>query len=125
MTSLSKARLVTIAELAEWLRVTKRAAYRLARERFHVEIGGRLLVPAPVIDRYIETHTKEPTIAPRAFSPLSWHGIACSPTWRWSAWSRCRATASAIGSKRAETLDVDGVVAMMASDRGAGWSSRA
>lgn len=61
VTSLAKASLLMIGELAERLRVSKRAAYRLAREMIHVEIGGRLLVPEPAVDRYIETHTKEPT----------------------------------------------------------------
>src|SRR5690606_28836219 len=57
----ARAKLLTIVEVAERLRISKRAAYRIARQMIHVEIGGRLLVPEPAVDRYIETHTKEPT----------------------------------------------------------------
>jgi hypothetical protein len=56
----ARARLPTIPELAERLRVSRRSAYRIARQMMHAQIAGRLLVPEPSVDRYVETRIKEP-----------------------------------------------------------------
>lgn len=62
MKSDSKVRLMTIAELADLLRISKRSAYRVARQMLHVEIGGRLLVPEPAVETFIQLHIKEPSV---------------------------------------------------------------
>src|SRR5689334_7698639 len=59
MRSEARAPLLTVPELAQRLRVSRRSAYRLARKMVHAEIGGRLLVPEPTVDQFIETHLKE------------------------------------------------------------------
>ncbi|MCX5741895.1 MAG: helix-turn-helix domain-containing protein [Proteobacteria bacterium] len=63
---LERARLLTIVEVAARLRISKRSAYRVAREMIHAEIGGRLLVPEPALERYIETRLRAPTWDPSA-----------------------------------------------------------
>jgi hypothetical protein len=47
VSSPAKSRLMTVDEVAERLRVSKRTAYRLVKEMVRAEIGGRLVVPEP------------------------------------------------------------------------------
>lgn len=64
-TKLSRARLLTVPELADRLRISKRSAYRVARDMPHRQVRGRLFVLAVDVERYIEEHT----YPPRAPSP--------------------------------------------------------
>jgi excisionase family DNA binding protein len=54
--------LLTVAEVAEWLRVEPRYVYRLARsgELIRVYIGRYLRIPALSVEAYIDAHTVEP-----------------------------------------------------------------
>ncbi|MBV8758634.1 MAG: helix-turn-helix domain-containing protein [Deltaproteobacteria bacterium] len=52
--------MLTVPELAARLRIGRSSAYRLARRLMHAEIGGRLLVPEPAVDRYVERNLTEP-----------------------------------------------------------------
>jgi excisionase family DNA binding protein len=54
--------LLTVAEVAEWLRVEPRYVYRLARsgELIRVYIGRYLRIPAISVEAYIDAHTVEP-----------------------------------------------------------------
>lgn len=52
--------LLTIPELAARLRVSKRSAYRVAREMVHVVIAGRLLVPENAVDHYVAARMSAP-----------------------------------------------------------------
>lgn len=63
MTAAAKSRLLTVPEIADRLRISKRSAYRVAREMMHAEIAGRLVVPEQAVERYIEQKLKEPTWA--------------------------------------------------------------
>jgi len=54
-------RLLTVAELAEWLRVDPRYVYRLASsgELIRVYIGRYVRIPANSVEAYIDAHTVE------------------------------------------------------------------
>jgi excisionase family DNA binding protein len=52
--------LLTIDEVAERLRVSRRTAYRLVKEMARAEIGGRVLVPEAELERYIESKLRRP-----------------------------------------------------------------
>jgi excisionase family DNA binding protein len=56
-------RMLTIDEVADRLRISKRSAYRVVKEMIRHEIGGRLVVPEQSVERYLERHTLEPTWA--------------------------------------------------------------
>lgn len=62
--NLAKSQLMTIPELAERLRISKRSAYRVAREMVHVEIAGRLLVPELAVERFVTERMHAPTMTP-------------------------------------------------------------
>jgi excisionase family DNA binding protein len=53
--------LLTVAEVAEWLRVDPRYVYRLARsgELIRVYIGRYVRIPAISVEAYIDAHTVE------------------------------------------------------------------
>jgi excisionase family DNA binding protein len=53
--------LLTVAEVAEWLRVPPRYIYRLASsgELIRVYIGRYVRIPAISVEEYIEAHTVE------------------------------------------------------------------
>ena len=54
--------LLTVAEVAEWLRVEPRYVYRLASsgELIRVYIGRYVRIPAISVEAYIDAHTVEP-----------------------------------------------------------------
>jgi excisionase family DNA binding protein len=54
--------LLTVAEVADWLRVEPRYVYRLASsgELLRVYIGRYVRIPATSVDAYIDAHTVEP-----------------------------------------------------------------
>jgi len=54
-------RLLTVAEVAEWLRVDPRYVYRLASsgELIRVYIGRYVRIPANSVEAYIDAHTVE------------------------------------------------------------------
>jgi excisionase family DNA binding protein len=62
-------KLLTISEVAERLRVSKRTAYRLAQGMIRTEIGGSLRVPEPALDRYIAERTTDPCLASTSAAP--------------------------------------------------------
>jgi excisionase family DNA binding protein len=53
--------LLTVAEVAEWLRVEPRYVYRLASsgELLRVYIGRYVRIPAVSVEAYIDAHTVE------------------------------------------------------------------
>jgi excisionase family DNA binding protein len=53
--------LLTVAEVAEWLRVEPRYVYRLASsgELIRVYIGRYVRIPAASVEAYIKAHTLE------------------------------------------------------------------
>lgn len=53
-------KLLTIPELAERLRISKRSAYRVVREMTHATLAGRLVVPETAVERYIAARLVEP-----------------------------------------------------------------
>ena len=57
----SASELLTVAEVAEWLRVEPRYIYRLASsgELIRVYIGRYVRIPAISVEQYIEEHTVE------------------------------------------------------------------
>ena len=57
--------LLTVAEVAEWLRVEPRYVYRLASsgELIRVYIGRYIRIPAVSVEAYIKAHTVE-TVKP-------------------------------------------------------------
>jgi excisionase family DNA binding protein len=62
--------LLTVAEVADWLRVEPRYVYRLASsgELIRVYIGRYVRIPAVSVERYIAAHTIEeprPVARPR------------------------------------------------------------
>ena len=66
--------LLTVAEVAEWLRVEPRYVYRLASsgELIRVYIGRYVRIPAISVAAYIDTHTVEAVKpAPRRRRPGS------------------------------------------------------
>jgi excisionase family DNA binding protein len=54
--------LLTVAEVADWLRVEPRYVYRLASsgELLRVYIGRYVRIPAISVEAYIDAHTVEP-----------------------------------------------------------------
>lgn len=60
MTTAARSKLLTMPELAERLRISKRSAYRVAREMMHVEIAGRMQVSDSEVERYIAARTRGP-----------------------------------------------------------------
>jgi hypothetical protein len=56
----SPVRLMTMPELAERLRISKRSGYRIARELVHAVIAGRLLVTEESLESYIASKLREP-----------------------------------------------------------------
>lgn len=54
--------LLTVAEVAEWLRVEPRYVYRMASsgELIRVYIGRYVRIPATSVEAYIAAHTVEP-----------------------------------------------------------------
>ena len=54
--------LFTVREVAEQLRLSKRAAYRIVRNMKRVEIGGRILVPATALADYIAARMQQPEV---------------------------------------------------------------
>ena len=65
--------LLTVAEVAEWLRVEPRYVYRLASsgELLRVYIGRYVRIPAISVEAYIDAHTVEAVkpIRPRRPGP--------------------------------------------------------
>ena len=53
--------LLTVAEVADWLRVEPRFVYRLASsgELLRVYVGRYVRIPATSVDAYIDAHTVE------------------------------------------------------------------
>src|SRR5262245_21298269 len=90
---MSRSRLLTATEVAERLRISKRAAYRTIRDMCHVQIGGRLLVPEESLEKFIDAHTKGPEWPP----PLSRKKL---PSW-------FKAIGPRTGSKAPETKTLD------------------
>ena len=62
--------LLTVAEVAEWLRVEPRYVYRLAStgELLRVYIGRYVRIPVSSVEDYIDAHTAEP-VWPRRPGP--------------------------------------------------------
>ena len=60
--------LLTVAEVADWLRVEPRYVYRLASsgELLRVYIGRYVRIPAISVEAYIDAHTVE------AVKPAAW-----------------------------------------------------
>ena len=50
-------KLLTVAEVARILGMSKATAYRLAREMDYTQIGKKLLVSENALERYIEAHS--------------------------------------------------------------------
>jgi len=69
--------LLTVAEVAEWLRVEPRYVYRLASsgELLRVYIGRYVRIPAISVEAYIDAHTVEPvkSVRPRRPGPRRRH----------------------------------------------------
>lgn len=65
--------LLTVAEVAEWLRVEPRYIYRLASsgELIRVYIGRYVRIPAISVEEYIKAHTVEAVKPVRALRPGS------------------------------------------------------
>ena len=65
--------LLTVAEVADWLRVEPRYVYRLASsgELLRVYIGRYVRIPAISVEAYIDAHTVEPVkpVRPRRPGP--------------------------------------------------------
>jgi excisionase family DNA binding protein len=63
--------LLTVAEVAEWLRVEPRYVYRLASsgELVRVYIGRYVRIPAVSVEAYIKAHTVEAVKPVRARRP--------------------------------------------------------
>jgi excisionase family DNA binding protein len=65
--------LLTVAEVAEWLRVEPRYVYRMASsgELIRVYIGRYVRIPAISVEAYIDAHTVEPVkpVRPRRPGP--------------------------------------------------------
>lgn len=64
--------LLTVAEVAEWLRVEPRYVYRLASsgELIRVYIGRYVRIPVISVEAYIDAHTVEAVkLAPRRRRP--------------------------------------------------------
>ena len=63
--------LLTVAEVAEWLRVEPRYVYRLASsgQLIRVYIGRYVRIPAISVEAYIDAHTVEPVRSVRARRP--------------------------------------------------------
>ena len=63
--------LLTVAEVADWLRVEPRYVYRLASsgELIRVYIGRYVRIPATSVEAYIEAHTVEGVKPARARRP--------------------------------------------------------
>jgi excisionase family DNA binding protein len=65
--------LLTVAEVAEWLRVEPRYVYRMASsgELIRVYIGRYVRIPALSVEAYIDAHTVEPVkpVRPRRPGP--------------------------------------------------------
>ena len=61
-TTARKTQLLTVAEVADWLRVEPRYVYRLASsgELVRVYIGRYVRIPAISVETYIAAHTIEP-----------------------------------------------------------------
>ena len=51
-------KLLTVAEIARILDVSKATAYRLAREMNYTRIGRRVLVTERALETYIQNHSK-------------------------------------------------------------------
>lgn len=65
--------LLTVAEVAEWLRVEPRYVYRLASsgELIRVYIGRYVRIPALSVEAYIDAHTVEAVKPARVRRPGS------------------------------------------------------
>jgi excisionase family DNA binding protein len=63
--------LLTVAEVAEWLRVEPRYVYRLASsgELLRVYIGRYVRIPSTSVEAYIDAHTVEAVKPNRARRP--------------------------------------------------------
>jgi excisionase family DNA binding protein len=63
--------LLTVAEVAEWLRVEPRYVYRLASsgELLRVYIGRYVRIPVSSVEDYIDAHTAEAVKPVRARRP--------------------------------------------------------
>jgi excisionase family DNA binding protein len=63
--------LLTVAEVAEWLRVEPKYVYRLASsgELIRVYIGRYVRIPAVSVEAYIQAHTIEAVNPTRARRP--------------------------------------------------------
>ena len=61
MTTDRPTQLLTVAEVADWLRVEPRYVYRLASsgELLRVYIGRYVRIPATSVEAYIDAHTVE------------------------------------------------------------------
>src|SRR5260370_36441326 len=78
--------LLTVAEVAEWLRVEPRYVYRLASagELIRVYIGRYVRIPAISVEAYIDAHTVEavkppPPLVALAVPPLTLSGGCTIP----------------------------------------------
>lgn len=69
MSPIAKAKLLTIAELADRLRISKRSAYRVARE-IGIAMVAPLLVPETDVDRFVASRMRGPR-NDRSRHPLS------------------------------------------------------
>ncbi len=67
----AKSELLTVDEVAEWLRVEPRYVYRLASsgELIRVYIGRYVRIPAVSVEAYIKAHTVEAARPVRARRP--------------------------------------------------------
>ncbi|TMQ23024.1 MAG: helix-turn-helix domain-containing protein [Deltaproteobacteria bacterium] len=61
MSAVANSPLLTVPEVAARLRISRRSAYRVAREMMHAEIAGRIVIPEIVLERYIAGKMQEPT----------------------------------------------------------------
>lgn len=52
---MSRTKLLTVAELADRLRISKRSGYRVVREMEHRTIGKRLFVESAELERFLES----------------------------------------------------------------------
>src|SRR5690606_26652776 len=53
-------RLLTVAQVAERLAVSRSTAYRIVREMLRVHVGGQIRVPEDAVERYLARRTEAP-----------------------------------------------------------------